>query len=99
MEYALALDPSGPDNPDGLPTFSTSGGDSYLVLTQRSNALDVTFLLETSETIGSWIPMVQPDHYTLKTETTDSPERTLVSLKLVDTDPWRFYRQGFQVIE
>lgn len=96
-EYAAGIDPTGPDNPAARPAISQSGNFKFLTTSQRSNALDVTVSWETSTSLetGSWQDMVWGTNYTVESSSHPSPERQEIVFKLLDSDPRRFYRQGF----
>ena len=97
IEYALGIDPSGPDDPSALPAVSTSEGSLFLTSTLRSNAIDIVPLWVTSTSLdpSSWVPMIEGVDYLPGSTRTLSASRQQVVFKLLGADPVRFYRQGF----
>jgi hypothetical protein len=97
VEYALGVDPSGTGVFSALPTLSSSGGFKLLTTTQRINGLDVITSWATSTTMNalSWESMKQGMNYSVDSSALSAPGVQQLVFKLLDTDPARFYRQGF----
>ena len=96
-EYALGIDPISPVATVDLPILAIKDGKFYLTTTRRSNGIDIVPLLETSTSLdpSSWVPMIQDVDYQADSITTISPDRQQVVIKLLASDPARFFRQGF----
>ena len=96
LEYALGIDPSGPNDSCAQPVISISNGSVFLTSTRRSNGIDIVPLWMTSTSLSPsfWVPMIQGVDYVTESITTLSPGRQQVVFKLLATDSARFYRQG-----
>ena len=74
------------------------GVDHLLTVNQRSNALDLSTLVQTSTTLGnSWSTLIENVHFTLLTSTPVGTSRNQLVFRLIKADPTRFYRQVFTV--
>jgi hypothetical protein len=98
QEYAMGFDPSAASNPSAPPAFSMDGADHLLTVNQRSNALDLSTLVQTSTTLdNSWSTLIENVHFTLLTSTPVGTSRNQLVFRLIKADPTRFYRQVFTV--
>jgi len=99
FEYALGINPAGPNDPSALPQMTLNGGSAFLTSTRRINAIDVQSSWVTSTNLGplSWQAMLPGTNYVVDSTTNLSPERQQVVFQLLGTDPSRFYRQGFEM--
>jgi hypothetical protein len=97
VEYASGGDPSGNSIFSVLPTISSSSGFNLLTSNQRINGLDVKtrWFTSTAMDILSWQPLNQGVNYSLDSSAISAPGIQQVVFKILDTDPARFYRQGF----
>ncbi len=97
VEYALGVNPSGDSAFSAMPIISSGGGFEQLTTQQRINGLDVKTSWITSTTLNtlSWQPMKQDVNYSLESNIVSAPGIQQFIFKLLDTDPARFYRQGF----
>ncbi len=97
VEYALGVDPTGSSAHSALPAMSTNGGFNYLTLSQRINGLDVNGVWTTSTTLDalSWQLMMLGTDYSPESNSLIAPGRQQFVLKLLSSDPARFYRQRF----
>lgn len=96
-EYALGRDPGALGFPATLPSVSQSGGFTYLKLTQRSNAADLTTSWQTSTdlTAPSWQPMKLGVDYSNPVSSAPNTYQEELILKLSGTSAAKFYRQAF----
>ncbi len=97
QEYAMGFDPSAAGNLSN-PAMSFSGGFKFLTINQRPNAVDFAPLLTTSTSLAAWTAMVEGTHYSVESSTSISSSRTSLVLRLIGTDPKRFYRQGYVTV-
>lgn len=97
VEYALGNDPSASDDQSSLPTMSNGGGDKFITASERVNAADVHSSWVTSTDLASlpWQPMIEGVNYSVESTVTLAPGRQQMVIKLLDTDPRRFYRKAF----
>lgn len=96
VEYGMGFDPTSSSNPTPAPVLSHDGSSSILTVNQRSNALDLDHILQTSTTLEApWSNLIENVHYSLLSSTPTSSGRIQMVFSLISTEPRRFYRQGF----
>lgn len=97
QEYALGVDPAGGAALAAMPSLSQNGGVRLLTSSQRINGLDVIPDWSTSTDLEplSWQPMIPGVDCIIHSSAIVGPGRQEQVFELIDTDPTRFYRQGF----
>jgi len=95
QEYAMGFNPTEPSHNQANPEISTGGGFKSLTINQRYNAVDFTSRLVTTTDFDSWTEMVEGIHYSVESTTSVTSDRKVWILRLISSDPKRFYRQAF----
>ena len=96
QEYGMGFNPSSTTYSGVLPALTRNDGMLSLTFNQRSNALDVVMIMETSiDLVSPWTVMMEGAHFSSPTSNATTSDRNLIKLTLNSSDPKRFYRQAF----